>query len=144
MMIICDSSESGHSFKIWAGGTPQTPVRQKMKTMPRSLQMLNVARLNMRAQKLQPGEELSVSEKGAQRLLPRRSDDRVEEKGKVKLGMCKMRSAHQCASISGTPLQLRSARPHAVGACVVQWLDGWVRNWETLIRIPALPWKPDG
>lgn len=79
--------------------------------------MLNVARLNMRAQKLQPDEELAISEKVAQRLLPRRLDDRVEEKGRTvraKLGMYKMRSAHQLASIYGTPLhylqQLHSAR----------------------------------
>ncbi|XP_067874173.1 treslin isoform X2 [Heterodontus francisci] len=33
---------------------PRTPIRQKMRSMSRSLQMLNVARLNMKAQKCQP------------------------------------------------------------------------------------------
>ncbi|XP_048337818.1 treslin [Sphaerodactylus townsendi] len=62
-------------------GAPRTPVRQKMKSMPRSLQMLNVARLNVKAQKLQPDEEPAASEKVAQR--PRRSDDGVEENGRT-------------------------------------------------------------
>uniref|UniRef100_A0A4W3I1G0 Treslin N-terminal domain-containing protein n=1 Tax=Callorhinchus milii TaxID=7868 RepID=A0A4W3I1G0_CALMI len=37
-----------------ATGIPRTPLRQKMKSMSRSLQMLNVARLNVKAQKCQP------------------------------------------------------------------------------------------
>uniref|UniRef100_A0A8D0H736 Treslin n=1 Tax=Sphenodon punctatus TaxID=8508 RepID=A0A8D0H736_SPHPU len=65
-------------------GIPRTPVRQKMKTMSRSLQMLNVARLNVKAQKLQPdGLPSSVSEKVSQRLLARRLEDKVEEKGRA-------------------------------------------------------------
>ncbi|XP_074862427.1 treslin isoform X2 [Carettochelys insculpta] len=60
-------------------GFPRTPVRQKMKTMSRSLQMLNVARLNVKAQKFQPdGVPLPADEKAPQKLL-RRSDDKLEE-----------------------------------------------------------------
>lgn len=46
-----------------------TPVKQKMKTMSRSLQMLNVARLNVKAQKNQSETE------------PGRALDRHEKKG---------------------------------------------------------------
>lgn len=40
-----------------AGGAQRTPVKQKMKSMSRSLQMLNVARLNVKALKNQPEVE---------------------------------------------------------------------------------------
>ncbi|XP_038855069.1 treslin [Salvelinus namaycush] len=59
-------------------GAQRTPVRQKMKTMSRSLQMLNVARLNVKAQKSQAGET-EVGAPGAEgcraqeRLVKRRS-----------------------------------------------------------------------
>ncbi|KFW63175.1 Treslin, partial [Pygoscelis adeliae] len=65
-------------------GVPRTPVRQKMKTMSRSLQMLNVARLNVKAQKFQPdGAPLTVNEKVPQKLLSKRLDEKVEEKEKA-------------------------------------------------------------
>ncbi|XP_048419125.2 treslin isoform X2 [Stegostoma tigrinum] len=42
---------------------PRTPVRQRMRSMSRSLQMLNVARLNLKAQKNQPdGMQLSIGD----------------------------------------------------------------------------------
>lgn len=66
-----------------------------MKTMPRSLQMLNAARLNVKAQKFQPDGEAPVGEKIPRRSLSRRSDLKVEEKGrtvKTKMGMCEMKS----------------------------------------------------
>ncbi|CAM4636847.1 unnamed protein product [Caretta caretta] len=64
-------------------GVPRTPVRQKMKTMSRSLQMLNVARLNVKAQKFQPdGVPPAAGEKVPQKLL-RRSDDKLEENRRV-------------------------------------------------------------
>ncbi|KAJ8340278.1 hypothetical protein SKAU_G00349110 [Synaphobranchus kaupii] len=56
-------------------GAQRTPVRQKMKTMSRSLQMLNVARLNAKAQKSRT-EEPSGSERGPAKLGKRRSGDR--------------------------------------------------------------------
>ncbi|CAB1331720.1 unnamed protein product, partial [Coregonus sp. 'balchen'] len=64
-------------------GAQRTPVRQKMKTMSRSLQMLNVARLNVKAQKSQaveteggaPGAEGC---RGQERLGKRRSGDRAK------------------------------------------------------------------
>lgn len=67
-----------------AGGVPRTPVRQKMKTMSRSLQMLNVARLNVKAQKLQPDvEPPPVNEKVPWKLSAKRLNEKVEEKEKA-------------------------------------------------------------
>ncbi|NWR79807.1 TICRR protein, partial [Centropus unirufus] len=65
-------------------GVPRTPVRQKMKTMSRSLQMLNVARLNVKAQKFQPdGASPTVNEKVPQKHSAKRLDEKVEEKEKA-------------------------------------------------------------
>ncbi|NXH39689.1 TICRR protein, partial [Dicaeum eximium] len=65
-------------------GVPRTPVRQKMKTMPRSLQMLNAARLNVKAQKFQPDAvPPAVNEKVPQKLSARRLDEKVEGKAKA-------------------------------------------------------------
>ncbi|GAB0194185.1 treslin [Grus japonensis] len=65
-------------------GVPRTPVRQKMKTMSRSLQMLNVARLNVKAQKFQPDGVLpTVNEKVPQKLSAKRLDEKMEEKEKA-------------------------------------------------------------
>ncbi|NWR31007.1 TICRR protein, partial [Tachuris rubrigastra] len=65
-------------------GVPRTPVRQKMKTMSRSLQMLNVARLNVKAQKFQPDAvPPTVNEKVPQKLSAKRSDEKVEGKEKA-------------------------------------------------------------
>ncbi|KFP13468.1 Treslin, partial [Egretta garzetta] len=70
-------------------GVPRTPVRQKMKTMSRSLQMLNVARLNVKAQKFQPdGVPPTVNEKVPQKLSAKRLDEKVEEKAlKISIGV---------------------------------------------------------
>ncbi|KAE8296774.1 Treslin TopBP1-interacting checkpoint and replication regulator [Larimichthys crocea] len=58
-------------------GAQRTPVKKKMKTMSRSLQMLNVARLNVKAQKNQnEAEQLGVECKGADRQGKGRSNDR--------------------------------------------------------------------
>ncbi|NXI83975.1 TICRR protein, partial [Rhipidura dahli] len=65
-------------------GVPRTPVRQKMKTMSRSLQMLNVARLNVKAQKFQPDSvPPAVNEKVPQKLSAKRLDEKVEGKEKA-------------------------------------------------------------
>ncbi|XP_064244727.1 treslin isoform X2 [Passer domesticus] len=65
-------------------GVPRTPVRQKMKTMPRSLQMLNAARLNVKAQKFQPDAvPPAVNEKVPQKLSAKRLDEKVEGKAKA-------------------------------------------------------------
>ncbi|NXM68958.1 TICRR protein, partial [Serilophus lunatus] len=65
-------------------GVPRTPVRQKMKTMSRSLQMLNVARLNVKAQKFQPDAvPPAVNEKVSQKLSAKRLDEKVEGKEKA-------------------------------------------------------------
>uniref|UniRef100_A0A8C2WE73 Treslin N-terminal domain-containing protein n=1 Tax=Cyclopterus lumpus TaxID=8103 RepID=A0A8C2WE73_CYCLU len=58
-------------------GAQRTPVKQKMKTMSRSLQMLNVARLNVKAQKNQAeAEQLGAECRGPDRRGKRRSSDR--------------------------------------------------------------------
>ncbi|KAM9854822.1 treslin [Aulostomus maculatus] len=63
-------------------GTQRTPVKQKMKTMSRSLQMLNVARLNVKAQKNQAEAEQQGPEvKGPDRQGKRRSSDRNKSRG---------------------------------------------------------------
>ncbi|NWI57154.1 TICRR protein, partial [Calyptomena viridis] len=65
-------------------GVPRTPVRQKMKTMSRSLQMLNVARLNVKAQKFQPDAvPPAVNEKVPQKLPAKRLDEKAEGKEKA-------------------------------------------------------------
>ncbi|XP_058012069.1 treslin isoform X2 [Ahaetulla prasina] len=61
---------------------PRTPIRQKMKTMPRSLQMLNAAMFNVKAQKHQPEGELPVDKKPRQRLLSRKLGGKGEGKGR--------------------------------------------------------------
>ncbi|NXC70428.1 TICRR protein, partial [Anhinga anhinga] len=78
------SSAAGPGSNKKRRGVPRTPVRQKMKTMSRSLQMLNVARLNVKAQKFQPdGAPPTANEKVPQKLSARRSDEKVEEKEKA-------------------------------------------------------------
>ncbi|XP_023125021.2 treslin isoform X2 [Amphiprion ocellaris] len=63
-------------------GAQRTPVKQKMKTMSRSLQMLNVARLNVKAQKNQAeAEHLGTEGRGPDRLAKRRSSDRNKSGG---------------------------------------------------------------
>ncbi|XP_028286050.1 treslin isoform X2 [Parambassis ranga] len=63
-------------------GAQATPVKQKMKTMSRSLQMLNVARLNVKAQKNQTDtEQLGSEGKVVDRPGKRRSSDRNKSGG---------------------------------------------------------------
>ncbi|XP_068131298.1 treslin isoform X2 [Hyperolius riggenbachi] len=64
---------------------PCTPVRQKMKTMPRSLQMLNAARLYSKAQKTQPdGSSTGPMERSSQ--AKRRSSEKTEPPTKKQIG----------------------------------------------------------
>lgn len=66
------------------GGVPRTPVRQKMKTMCRSLKMLNVARLNVKAQKLCPdGSPDAPGDKGIQKTAGGRTADKLENRGRT-------------------------------------------------------------
>ncbi|KAM8892044.1 treslin isoform 2-T2 [Spinachia spinachia] len=63
-------------------GAQRTPVKQKMKTMSRSLQMLNVARLNVKAQKDQAeAEQLGAEGRAPDRPGKRRSSDRSKPGG---------------------------------------------------------------
>ncbi|KAK2107476.1 hypothetical protein P7K49_012641 [Saguinus oedipus] len=65
-------------------GVPRTPVRQKMNTMCRSLKMLNVARLNVKAQKLHPdGSPDVATEKGTQKIASGRTADKLEDRGRT-------------------------------------------------------------
>ncbi|XP_058264470.1 treslin isoform X2 [Hemibagrus wyckioides] len=59
-------------------GTQRTPVRQKMKTMSRSLQMLNVARFNVKAQKNQTETDSSSTTKGTEKRGKRCSSERTK------------------------------------------------------------------
>ncbi|XP_047208805.1 treslin isoform X2 [Girardinichthys multiradiatus] len=61
-------------------GAHCTPVKQKMKTMSRSLQMLNVARLNVKAQKTET-EPVGSEGRGADRPGRRRLSDRNKPGG---------------------------------------------------------------
>ncbi|KAM4572952.1 treslin [Odontesthes bonariensis] len=61
-------------------GAHRTPVKQKMKTMSRSLQMLNVARLNVKAQKNQT-EQLGTEGKAADRPGKKRLCDKSKSGG---------------------------------------------------------------
>uniref|UniRef100_A0A8C3WSS7 TOPBP1 interacting checkpoint and replication regulator n=1 Tax=Catagonus wagneri TaxID=51154 RepID=A0A8C3WSS7_9CETA len=65
-------------------GVPRTPVRQKMNTMCRSLKMLNVARLNVKAQKLHPdGSPDTAGEKEIQKIANGRTTDKLENRGRT-------------------------------------------------------------
>ncbi|XP_058150666.1 treslin isoform X1 [Dasypus novemcinctus] len=65
-------------------GVPRTPVRQKMNTMCRSLKMLNVARLNVKAQKLQPDcSPDAAGEKGIPKTAGGRTADKLEDRGRT-------------------------------------------------------------
>ncbi|XP_065148040.1 treslin isoform X1 [Paramisgurnus dabryanus] len=72
------STTSSKSNQRSKRGTQRTPVRQKMKTMSRSLQMLNVARLNVKAQKNQPDSSSTGSVKGNEKGGKRCSGDRTK------------------------------------------------------------------
>nr|XP_056722091.1 treslin [Euleptes europaea] len=98
-------------------GAPRTPVRQKMKTMPRSLQMLNAARLNVKAQKLQPDEELAVSEKASRPSLPRRSDDGGEEKGRIVRAKLDFKTEEEMVSYATTSYQKAVADGENLSSC---------------------------
>lgn len=75
---------------LWSTvGAQRTPVKQKMKTMSRSLQMLNVARLNVKAQKNQAeAEQIGVEGKGPERRGKRRSSDRNKSEGVNTISEC--------------------------------------------------------
>ncbi|KAG8516324.1 Treslin [Galemys pyrenaicus] len=79
-----DAAAAGQEDSRKKRGVPRTPVRQKMNTMCRSLKMLNVARLNVKAQKLHPdGSPEAGGEKGTQKTAGGRAADRPESRGRV-------------------------------------------------------------
>ncbi|XP_069078804.1 treslin isoform X2 [Pleurodeles waltl] len=80
-----DSSSAGQ-VENKRRGIPRTPVRQKMKTMSRSLQMLNVARLNVKAQKCQHDDQSQpVIEKMPQKQRRHRSTNKIEKAKSLKI-----------------------------------------------------------
>uniref|UniRef100_F6RGY3 TOPBP1 interacting checkpoint and replication regulator n=1 Tax=Ornithorhynchus anatinus TaxID=9258 RepID=F6RGY3_ORNAN len=80
-----ESATAGQEEHRKKRGVPRTPVRQKMKTMSRSLKMLNVARLNVKAQKAQPdGTSATVTRgKGTHKATLRRKGEKLEDKGRI-------------------------------------------------------------
>ncbi|XP_072326648.1 treslin isoform X3 [Scyliorhinus torazame] len=63
-----------HGVKRRQSG-PRTPIRQKMRSMSRSLQMVNVARLNLKAQKSQPeGVQLPIGDESTRQPKKRLGD----------------------------------------------------------------------
>ncbi|KAM4675928.1 treslin [Discoglossus pictus] len=76
-----ESGAGGQGENKKKRGLHRTPVRQKMKTMSRSLQMLNFARLNVKAQKSQP-ESINPAPNEKSSQVKRRSSDKQEDKGK--------------------------------------------------------------
>ncbi|XP_049579182.1 treslin [Syngnathus scovelli] len=79
---LYQSSKGADNKRGKKRSTQRTPVKQKMKTMSRSLQMLNVARLNVKAQKSQANAEPVTSEgKGADRTAKRRPSGKSKAEG---------------------------------------------------------------
>ncbi|XP_077452629.1 treslin isoform X2 [Stigmatopora argus] len=79
---LYQSSKRGDNKRGKKRGAQRTPVKQKMKSMSRSLQMLNVARLNVKAHKSQGDVEPATSEtKGPERLVKRLSSNKSKVGG---------------------------------------------------------------
>ncbi|XP_007244308.3 treslin isoform X1 [Astyanax mexicanus] len=78
---LYQNNRAGHTTgpKGKKKGTQRTPVRQKMKTMSRSLQMLNVARFNAKAQKSQPEADLSSTTRATEKQDRRCSSERTKK-----------------------------------------------------------------
>ncbi|XP_070829316.1 treslin [Chaetodon trifascialis] len=79
---LYQTSQDAHEKRGKKCGAQRTPVKLKMKTLSRSLQMLNVARLNVKAQKNQNEvEQLGVEGRGPDRQGKRRSSDKNKSEG---------------------------------------------------------------
>ncbi|MBZ3880074.1 Treslin [Sciurus carolinensis] len=101
-------------------GVPRTPVRQKMNTMCRSLKMLNVARLNVKAQKLHPDGSPDVTgEKGVQKIANGRTlrSSKPKEVTKVR------RNLFNEAMFSPSKRSLKRGLPRSHSVSVVEGLD---------------------
>ncbi|XP_036909533.1 treslin [Sturnira hondurensis] len=85
-----EESALGREDRRRKWGGPRTPVRQKMTTMCRSLKMLNVARLNVKAQKLHPDASLEAAgEQGAQKTAGGRVAAKLESRGRARSSRAK-------------------------------------------------------
>lgn len=92
------------------GGAHCTPVKQKMKTMSRSLQMLNVARLNVKAQKNQTDCDPIGSEcRGSDRPGRRRCSERSKSGGRSTVSECpKLNVYHRTTLLSNNVKSMTS------------------------------------
>uniref|UniRef100_A0A3Q2CQ53 TOPBP1 interacting checkpoint and replication regulator n=1 Tax=Cyprinodon variegatus TaxID=28743 RepID=A0A3Q2CQ53_CYPVA len=81
---LYQGSQETFSKRAKKRGAHRTPVKQKMKTMSRSLQMLNVARLNVKAQKTE-SEPAGSESRGADRPGKKRNSDRNKPGGAATL-----------------------------------------------------------
>ncbi|KAM5291157.1 treslin [Glossophaga mutica] len=80
-----ESTAPGPEDRRRRRGVPCTPVRQKMNTMCRSLKMLNVARLNVKAQQLHPdASPEAAGEKGFQKTAGARTAAKLERRGRAR------------------------------------------------------------
>ncbi|KAF6079663.1 TOPBP1 interacting checkpoint and replication regulator [Phyllostomus discolor] len=80
-----ESAAPGPEDRRRTRGVPCTPVRQKMNAMCRSLKMLNVARLNVKAQKLHPdASPEAAGERGVQKTAGGRAAAKLESRGRTR------------------------------------------------------------
>uniref|UniRef100_A0A3B5KL81 Uncharacterized protein n=1 Tax=Xiphophorus couchianus TaxID=32473 RepID=A0A3B5KL81_9TELE len=75
-------------------GAHRTPVKQKMKTMSRSLQMLNVARLNVKAQKSQSEAEPPGADRAGKRRLSDRNKPAAASFSSEKELLCHLKACY--------------------------------------------------
>ncbi|XP_066525723.1 treslin [Hoplias malabaricus] len=77
---LYQSNKTGtiNSSKVKKKGAQRTPVRQKMKSMSRSLQMLNVARFNIKEQKSQAEVDPSSTSRRSEKHGRRSSGERTK------------------------------------------------------------------
>ncbi|XP_053742200.1 treslin [Synchiropus splendidus] len=99
--------------------THRTPVKQKMKTMSRSLQMLNVARLNAKAQKNQLEPKLPTNRKGPSKFERKREPNKSGGDGVVSFTSEEYFLAHLQSSYERIVVEMQTPLP----ICVQQLLS---------------------
>ncbi|XP_015242005.1 PREDICTED: treslin isoform X2 [Cyprinodon variegatus] len=105
---LYQGSQETFSKRAKKRGAHRTPVKQKMKTMSRSLQMLNVARLNVKAQKTE-SEPAGSESRGADRPGKKRNSDRNKPGGAATLSfsseeelLCHLKASYDKTVAEGT------------------------------------------
>ncbi|XP_041966788.1 treslin isoform X1 [Alosa sapidissima] len=117
------STSEGH-LKGKKRGAQRTPVRQKMKTMSRSLQMLNFARLNVKAQKSCSDPEPLGGGKGLEKTGKRQSGDQA----KASSGAMHFKSEAELLSQLKSRYHKAVEERHCPLSSVVQSLLGMVKT----------------